>query len=358
MRPKRILFYAKCPMNFVLFEPVFERLAARTDLEFHFTGKYQGQKDPALVYQSFDLRGGRLVRNSSARLRGYDVYVSPDFRLAGRRSKVKVHMFHGFSIRNFAISERVHRFDRLFLIGPYMKRRFVEAGLLSETDPRIEEVGMPKLDGLALGRYQRAAVLERLALDPARPTVLFAPTWISGGCLEAQGLEILRELRELDVNTIVKLHDNSYDPRKGQIDWARELPPRLGECQRLVRDFNSNPYLAASDVLISDASSVANEYLVLDRPLIFFRLDRLEEDWPATDRGGWGTRTGDTIERARELRDAVPAALTNPGRLSPLRREAAADFFYAPGQAARRAADRLLSYAGLEEAGANEPDPI
>ena len=349
MRPKRILFFAKCPMNFVLFEPVFEQIAARTDLEFHFTGKYQGEKDPAQVYRSFDLRGGRLVRNSSARWRRYDVYVSPDFRLAARRSKIKVHMFHGFSIRNFAIHERALRFDRLFLIGPYMKRRFVESGLLAEDDGRIEEVGMPKLDALVQGQYQRTEILERLSLDPGRPTVLFAPTWIAGGCLDTQGLEIARELRELDVNTIVKLHDNSFDLRKQRVDWARELSAVLGERQRLVRDFDSNPYLAAADLLISDASSVANEFLVLDRPLIFFRLDQLEQEWPSTDLDTWGTRTGDSIERAQELRDAVPKALENPERLSPVRREAAADFFYAPGQAAHRAAERLVAYAGLGE---------
>ncbi|MFH0943850.1 MAG: CDP-glycerol glycerophosphotransferase family protein [Planctomycetota bacterium] len=349
MRRKRLLFFAKCPMNFVLFEPVYGKIADHEQLEFHFTGKYQGHKDPALVYKTFDLRGGRLVRNSSARWRRYDVYLSPDFRLAGRRAKVAVHMFHGFSLRNFAIQKRALRFDRLFLIGPYMKRRFVEAGLMEEGDVRMEEVGMPKLDPLVNGRYERDRLLEELRLDPSRKTVLFAPTWIEGGCLDQQGREIVQRLRQLDVNTLIKLHDNSFDLRKQKTDWARVLPPILGERQRLVRGFDSNPYLAASDLLISDASSVANEFLVLDRPLIFFRLEHLEDDWPATDLGTWGTRTGDHIEDAAELLDAVPRALEQPDRLSELRQEAARDFFYAPGTAAERAAERLLEYAGLGE---------
>ena len=336
-------------MNFVLFEPIFERIADHEGLEFHFTGKYQGSKNPALVYQGFDLRGGRLVRNSAARWRKYDLYLSPDFRLAGRRAKVTVHMFHGFSLRNFAIQKRALRFDRLFLIGPYMQRRFVESGLMEEGDVRMVEIGMPKLDPLVNGRFDRDRILTELRLDPSKKTVLFAPTWIEGGCLDQQGREIVQRLGQLDVNSLIKLHDNSFDLRKQRTDWAAVLPPILGERQRLVRGFDSNPYLAASDLLISDASSVANEYLVLDRPLLFFRLRGLEEDWPSTDRSTWGTSTGDQIDDAAELLEAVPRALEQPDRLSTLRQEAARDFFYDPGTAAERAAQRLLEYVGLGE---------
>lgn len=335
-------------MNYVLFAPVHRRLAAHPGLAFHFTGKYQGQKDPALVYRSFDLLGGRLIRNSMARFKSYHLYVSPDFRLSGRRADIKVHMFHGFSIRNFAIQDRVLRFDRLFLIGPYMRRRFIESGILEEDDPRLEEVGMPKLDPLVQGHFDRVKILEEMGLDPARKTVLFAPTWIEGGCLDTQGQEIVRQLARLDVNTLIKLHDNSYDLRKQRTDWAKELPPLLGDHQRLVRGFDSNPCLAAADLLISDASSVANEFLVLDRPLIFFRLGELEAHWPSTDRQTWGTRTGRSIDRAAELAAVVEQELAEPEALGEIRRQAAADFFYAPGTAAARAADRLLAYAGLE----------
>lgn len=336
-------------MNYVLFAPVHECLVDDGRIEVIFTGKYQGGKDAARVYSGFDLMGGRVLRNSFARFRAFDLYLSPDFRLAGRRSGVKVHMFHGFSMRNFAIHERALRFDRLFLIGPYMRRRFVESGLLRDDDPRLVEVGMPKLDRLVQGGYDRGAVLAGLGLDPALPCVLFAPTWIAGGCLDRQGVEIVTALGRLPINTIIKLHDNSYDLRKQRVDWAQVLPPLLGPRQVLARGVDSNPYLAAADLLISDASSIANEFLLLDRPLIYFRIDDLERDWPATDRSTWGTRTGDVIDRPAELEQAVALALAQPDRHGEVRRAAARDFFYAPGSAAARAAGRLLEYAGVAE---------
>ncbi len=345
----RLLFFAKCPMNYVLFRPVHAALAQDDRFEFSFTGKLQGRGDPALVYRGFDLRGGRLVKNAIARWKKFDLYVTPDLRVTGKRARVKVHMFHGFSIRNFAIQERVREFDKLFLLGPYMLRRFVETKILAEGDPRIEMVGMPKLDALVNGAFDRARVLAGLGLDPAKKTVLFAPTWIEGGCLDRHGKEIVTALRALDVNVIVKLHDNSFDLRKQSTDWARVLPPLLGKNQVLARDPDSNPCLAAADLLISDASSVANEFLLLDRPLVFFSLAHLEKDWPATDRETWGTKTGAVIERVDQLERAVQDGLANPRERSDVRRAAAADFFHRPGTATARAVECLRRYAELPE---------
>ena len=90
-----------------------------------------------------------------------------------------------------------------------------------------------------------------------------------------------------------------------------DLPPLLGERQRLVRGFDSNPYLAAADLLISDASSVANEFLVLDRPLVFFRLSGLEEDKSThlAPRGLPGRqRPPQTWRKRRRARRAGPPA--------------------------------------------------
>jgi CDP-Glycerol:Poly(glycerophosphate) glycerophosphotransferase len=345
MTRRRILFFAKVPMNYALFQPVHERLAAHPSLEFVFTGKHQGGGDPALVYRSFDLLGGRLMRNAFARFRKFDVYVSPDYRLAGKRCRVKVHMFHGFSIRNFAIQERARDFDKLFLIGPYMRRRFIDTGILAPDDPRIEEVGMPKLDALVNGVYTREQVCRSLDLDPAEPTVLFAPTWIKGGCLDRHGPALLDALARLPYNVIVKLHDNSFDSRKQRYDWANEVKARVGPRLVFARGADSNPYLMAADVLVSDASSIANEYLLLDRPLVFFRVGDLEADWPATDRETWGTKTGRVIDTVAELDRAVELALSEPNAESAIRKAAVADFFYAPGTATDRAAERILRYA-------------
>ncbi|MBI4879812.1 MAG: hypothetical protein HY812_09165 [Planctomycetes bacterium] len=78
-------------------------------------------------------------------------------------------------------------------------------------------------------------------------------------------------------------------------------------------------------------------------------LEGLEKDWPATDLETWGTKTGATIDRAEELGEAVAHALAHPEERAEVRRAAAEDFFYHPGDAAAHAAERLLDCLGLAE---------
>src|SRR5438093_662905 len=75
-----------------------------------------------------------------------------------------------------------------------------------------------------------AAILRSLALAPDRPTVRYAPTWSPASSLNRLGVDLLRHLRSLPVNLIVKLHDRSRDMRpqySGGVDWPAALVPHL-----------------------------------------------------------------------------------------------------------------------------------
>ena len=56
--------------------------------------------------------------------------------------------------------------------------------------PRL--VGMPKVDCLVDGTLRRDTVLRELRLDPARPTILYAPTWSAHSSLNLMGVELRR----------------------------------------------------------------------------------------------------------------------------------------------------------------------
>ena len=105
-------------------------------------------------------------------------------------------------------------------------------------------------------------MLASLGLDPARPTVLYAPTWSPASSLNTIGEELMKRLRQLPVNLIVKLHDRSRDLRprySGGIDWVARLQPLLaGAHALLARGADICPYLAAADVMITDHSSAAS----------------------------------------------------------------------------------------------------
>ena len=70
----------------------------------------------------------------------------------------------------------VPRVDQMWVPGPYHRRRFVEAGLRGEDDPRLRPAGMPKTDALFGPSPSQAEIRQSLGLDPSVPTVLIAST--------------------------------------------------------------------------------------------------------------------------------------------------------------------------------------
>src|SRR5205823_14880829 len=99
--------------------------------------------------------------------------------------------------------------------------------------------------------------------------------------LNRLGVDRIRQLQGLQINVIVKLHDRSRDLRpeySGGIDWeavirGHSMPGRT----LLASGADICPYLAASDVMITDHSSAGFEYLLLDRPLVRVHVPKLLE---------------------------------------------------------------------------------
>ncbi|MFH0793349.1 MAG: CDP-glycerol glycerophosphotransferase family protein, partial [bacterium] len=345
---RTLLFFAKAPMNVVIFRPIVERLRRDPRLEMHFTGFYDVPGDPKSLYARFGMEGERLVRAGLlTSLRRYDLYLSPDMYLLARRARAKAHLFHGVSFKGKAYSDQVLRYDRLFLVGEDMRRRFIQRGILKEGDRRLAKIGMPKTDPLVNGSLDRAAILKKMNLDPSRKTVLYAPTWRPEASLYHLGRELIPQLARGEFNFLVKLHDLVYTDSR--VDWRQEMAKLEGGNFRLITDFDITPYLFVTDVLISDASSVANEFLLLDRPIVFLDCPELLKKYEATaDLETWGRKTGTVVASAAEFWKALDDSLRNPQCMSETRRQAAADIFYNPGTATDRAVEecyRLLRLA-------------
>lgn len=294
---------------------------------------------------------GRILHPRISRLLPFHLYMSPNFsdRLIPYNARLRVQLFHGVSFKNCAVhADKTARFDRLFLPGPYHRRRFIERGIYPAGDPRLRMVGLPKLDRLVDGSLDREAILSRYQLDPALPVVLYAPTGDRGNSLFRQGQEIIDTVLGLPVQLIVKPHDHaSHDPGC-DIDWSARL--RSLRHERLRVDLGSDvvPLLFIADLLISDASSVAFEYTLLDRPIVFIDVPEIL-DGPRSgsmDLDTWGRRGGEIVGAARELAAVIPRLLADPAAGSPIRRQIAADLFFDPGNATRRALRTL--YDDLE----------
>ena len=161
--------------------------------------------------------------------------------------------------------------DRIFFrtsAGP----NFIKAGAIDAGSPAVRLIGLPKADAMVNGTWTREGVLESLGLDPARRTVLYAPTWSPASSLNAIGEALVTRLLATEINLIVKLHDRSRDIRamySGGEDWVGRLEPLVRRRRGVIAPGHDiSPYLVASDLMITDHSSAGFEVLLRDRPIV------------------------------------------------------------------------------------------
>lgn len=338
----RILFTGYAPVHFVCFRPLFDRLRVEDDIEVLLSGGARttnaaGERftDTAGMYASFDVPPATVVDAAVLPEVDVDILVcastsSPKPRSHGQ----SVQIFHGLSFRNRAVRSQNATYDHYMMLGPYMRRTFERRGVMAAGDPRVAEIGFPKTDQLIDGSLDRAAVLRDLGLSGERPVVMFAPTGAHGNAMELFGEQLIEYFTAAgDYDLLVKPHDHA----KSAINWVERLTELENEHVRLVRAFDAGPALFASDVLISDASSIANEYLLLDRPLVFLDvailLDSAASEDDRLDLETWGRKGGTVVRDVAGAYDAVAAGLADPGAQSGIRNEIARDLFYNPGTA-------------------------
>lgn len=355
----KLLYYAESPVKYAMFRPIHERLKLDPQVEVFFAGKLRGAMSSRAMAEVLGVEGARTIRRGLSALVKFDAFMTSDYEIWGGYLKKnlpisatpKIQIFHGASVRNGAIQPKMRKYHRLFVVGPYMHRAFVRAGIFEEGSEALVPVGMPKTDRFFDGSLDARAIRERLELDPAKPTVMLAPTYLRKSPLARYGEELLEALASGPWNFLIKLHDKFFDPRFNLIDWRRKLASiRSRPNVRVVEDYDAIPYLWVTDLLVSDVSSIANEFALLDRPLVYLEVEDLgglSEQYEFMDLDTWGQRAGERVDAAGACRAAVERALADPRRHSDVRQALAADVFYNRGTAADAAVKAF--YAMLAE---------
>ena len=115
----------------------------------------------------------------------FDAYINTDFwnmTWLPRRTR-RIHLFHGVAGKyglDAPTADRAGRRDvRSADVSQPRSADALRGGRAwsIRTAPAAALIGYPKVDCLVDGSLNRAAIQERLGLDPSAPTVLYAPTW-------------------------------------------------------------------------------------------------------------------------------------------------------------------------------------
>jgi hypothetical protein len=350
---RRILFDARTPVHYTMFAPVHAAMADDDRVRFYFVAS----EEPAKADRIFRDAGPKanVIGPARAALTKFDAYLTSDFmwqQLAFPTCRIQ--MFHGVGGKYGFDSptESMRAWHRLFFVNRRRLNNCIAAGAIDADSPAIRLIGMPKVDCLVDGSLDRDAVLRSIGLPPERPTVLYAPTWSPASSLNRLGIELVKRLRQLPINIIVKLHDRSCDSRpqySGGIDWRAALVPYLEKGSAILAPgADICPYLVAGDVMVTDHSSAGFEYLLRDRPIVRIHVPELIE--LANIHDDYVRLLAGVSESTTAVEDTVAAverAIANPAALSATRRAIAADLFHEPGTATARCVDALYEVVGL-----------
>lgn len=143
---------------------------------------------------------------------------------------------------------------------------------------KIIEAGTPRVDRQFMEPKDRASVISELRsrgveVTSGHKVVVYAPTWKGSSVYSPVNnvdrlKTVVEELRERigrsDVDILIKAHQLVY--RQGQDD--PELKSIL-----IPNDFETNRILGATDLLITDYSSIFFDYLATGKPIVFYAPD-------------------------------------------------------------------------------------
>jgi hypothetical protein len=356
---KRILFTGYAPIHFVCFLPVFLELSKDPRLELFVSGGFKSTDEAGAptfslegFYDQFPIDQKCVIPVERVRAEHFDVLVSAHLSdtLFPKSVGKTVQIFHGVSFKNLAVRDKALRYDLLCLPGKYHAELYRKSGFITDDGARCLLTGFSKIDTLVSGALDRDALLTSLGVSPELPTLLFAPTGEKHNALDTMGVEVVKEISETGKwNLLVKPHDH---PKKN-IDWFKELAPFESDKVKLIKSKDVIPYLHAADLLITDASSVAVEYTLMDRPIIFLDIPklfkRLKKRAPNLDLDTYGRKIGSIVGKSDNLVEAISESLANPDREGEIRRKMSSHIFHAPGLATANVLGVVLYAAGLSD---------
>lgn len=178
--------------------------------------------------------------------------------------------FKGFDADDFRVQ---HRYDEVWVASPLLAKIYVERFGFSAD--KVKVTGYARTDRLVRRNEDTAAIKRRLGLPATSKIVLFAPTWKQDarkrsifpfGVSETTFYSSLSELAQHTNSTFVmRTHLNSGADRPSHYPGITHLPS--------AQYPDTEEILLVSDILVCDWSSIAFDFLLLDRPTIFLDVE-------------------------------------------------------------------------------------
>jgi CDP-ribitol ribitolphosphotransferase / teichoic acid ribitol-phosphate polymerase len=216
--------------------------------------------------------------------------------------------YKGFSLAHFAFMKS---YTEVWVSSPWIRDQYISR--FEFRPEQVKATGYARVDRLVKGGYEPEALRRKYGIESHfKHIVLLAPTWkheadgrsiVPFGATEEALFDALNVVGDkLNALIIFRAHLNvgnatSYTSR----DFVRNMPFALYP--------DAEEFVALADVLVTDWSSIALDYLPLHRPTIFLDVE------PPFKYGlvlGKEQRFGAVVNSVESLIEAIEEGITQP----------------------------------------------
>jgi len=288
---RNYLFFVTKPYSISILEPLQEFIKTETSSQIYWFLASSARK--------ITPTGIQLLTTEEVEEYSPDAVIVPGNVVPHFWPGLKVQIFHGLGEEKRGHYRITGFFDLYCTPGPYMTSKFEELAK-RQKHFMVTQTGWPKLDPLTQDIDQNI-LKKQFGLNLDKPVILYAPTFSPRYTSAEDLLNGISKLRKMPWQWLIKFHDLM------ELSIIEEYKKTESTNFFIVKTNNIIQLMQVSDLLITDTSSVAYEYLLLDRPIITYR---------ATTRKDKGIN----IQNIKDLRSSIEQSLNNPGKFSEQRK--------------------------------------
>lgn len=192
-------------------------------------------------------------------------------------SMLHCYLGHGESDKESSASNQVKAYDAVLVAGEARRDQLRRNLMCFDADAHVRLVGRPQLDG------PMATTRGGQPTSDGRPTVLYAPTWegaqpsMAYSSVITHGQPLLQALlASREFHVVYRPHPRTGANQAAYAEADQQLRSLIATYQQADPQGRHRVDLAdrwearedSADLLVSDISAVANDWLATDRPLI------------------------------------------------------------------------------------------
>jgi CDP-glycerol glycerophosphotransferase (TagB/SpsB family) len=268
----KVYFYVAYPYYFPHFLPISKVFVENGSEVIYILSDKQNSTNMENIAKENNLNyvfGSEYLFDTKADV----IFFANPYERAREISAITVFLEHGIGSKSTSFYSSVEYFDIYLVEGTQKYNRLKE--LYPEHESKLAMVGFSKFDEIInFSIKDKEKLFNKYNLDADKKTILYAPTFFPSS-IEKMADDFPKEFE--DCNILVKAHYLTYERKKYKNQLKKFDKWKVYKnCTILpLSEYDLTPFLAISDVMISDESSAMFEFAALDKPTVSNRYFKL-----------------------------------------------------------------------------------